>query len=722
VGIRDLLPVRGPSTNGRSVVSAVPDLAKRIAPWAAQPRDLAPQLAQQAAPAPAPLARKAVVYSPDLFWLAGSPSDYRTDDLSLHGQQAYIVAALAYICIRYRATKLREAPLMVVEETTAGESWLKNHELNPLLARPNPDYGMARLVEATETYLCTTGRCLWVKNRDRAGRVASLYPFHGDEFQVEAADGRLYGRFSVDGRAIVGPEEVVYFAYFDPSNPQGGIAPLDAAMAHLNIAHTLQSRIRAFVRNAMSPGGVYVADKDWRPTADEFDQVKQELATLFQGANTGKPGVATGGGSFQKGWSLADMALGELWREAEAIVCACFGVPPSLVGTVVGLENSPWSHLKDAKRSFYDETILPEWTFLSDALTDGLLREGDENPAHLVRFDTSRIRALQVDLAQQALVASTAQQWTSVNERRAMMGLAPVADPKADEIPELTAPVMPPTPVGAGEQGDQGDAGKALRRGQPSVSVRFVQTDALLEQHGDVWELAAASLLQSDRDALAAVVVRAMSAKAASGAKETAPKKVPQRVLTAIEAHLDDESGPAWKAVARSLVQQTADAAMYATVVPDTGISYRLLRPHMGSYVEREAAFLVTSVTDTTKQAVRDALTEAYAAGDGPDAVARRIRELAAFDRPRAKLIARTETTRVFNGAPLESLTQYGQTTGSKFIKRWLATMDDRVRDEHAAMHGEEVPVDQPFSNGLQAPGEPNCRCGLTYGLAGADR
>jgi len=37
--------------------------------------------------------------------------------------------------------------------------------------------------------------------------------------------------------------------------------------------------------------------------------------------------------------------------------------------------------------------------------------------------------------------------------------------------------------------------------------------------------------------------------------------------------------------------------------------------------------------------------------------------------------------------------------------------MDDRVRDEHAAMNGEIVDIDKPFSNGEMYPGDVNCRC-----------
>jgi SPP1 gp7 family putative phage head morphogenesis protein len=43
--------------------------------------------------------------------------------------------------------------------------------------------------------------------------------------------------------------------------------------------------------------------------------------------------------------------------------------------------------------------------------------------------------------------------------------------------------------------------------------------------------------------------------------------------------------------------------------------------------------------------------------------------------------------------------------------KEWLATMDSRVREAHAAMNGEVVGIDEAFSNGSMYPDEPNCRC-----------
>jgi uncharacterized protein with gpF-like domain len=39
--------------------------------------------------------------------------------------------------------------------------------------------------------------------------------------------------------------------------------------------------------------------------------------------------------------------------------------------------------------------------------------------------------------------------------------------------------------------------------------------------------------------------------------------------------------------------------------------------------------------------------------------------------------------------------------------KEWLSSKDDKVRDSHAMVDGEQVLIDQPFSNGMMFPGDP---------------
>ena len=88
----------------------------------------------------------------------------------------------------------------------------------------------------------------------------------------------------------------------------------------------------------------------------------------------------------------------------------------------------------------------------------------------------------------------------------------------------------------------------------------------------------------------------------------------------------------------------------------------------------------------------------------------------------RGETIARTEAMVSLHASQFESMRQAidsGAVSRQDVRKVWVATKDKRTRDTHAALDGESMGIDQPFSNGLQYPGDPNgppeevinCRC-----------
>lgn len=89
-----------------------------------------------------------------------------------------------------------------------------------------------------------------------------------------------------------------------------------------------------------------------------------------------------------------------------------------------------------------------------------------------------------------------------------------------------------------------------------------------------------------------------------------------------------------------------------------------------------------------------------------------------------ARMQARTDLNGLANGASLASVQALGDAAPS--FKQWLATFDDRTRPTHMAAEGQTVPVDQPFTVGIEPlmyPGDPtgsdaetiNCRCTIIY-------
>ena len=110
--------------------------------------------------------------------------------------------------------------------------------------------------------------------------------------------------------------------------------------------------------------------------------------------------------------------------------------------------------------------------------------------------------------------------------------------------------------------------------------------------------------------------------------------------------------------------------------------------------------------------------------GESIPKIARRLKDVSEKSLKDCIRIARTETTRVQNSAKMD-IGKEGQRLGFEMWKRWVATTDGRVREDHLAMNGVEVPQDEPFvlpdgskmmfpadiSLGADVSQVVNCRC-----------
>lgn len=117
------------------------------------------------------------------------------------------------------------------------------------------------------------------------------------------------------------------------------------------------------------------------------------------------------------------------------------------------------------------------------------------------------------------------------------------------------------------------------------------------------------------------------------------------------------------------------------------------------------------------------AILDGFKNGEGTTKIARRIKNLLEINTRDAQRIARTESTRIENQARNDVGRVGKEKYGLNIWKRWVATKDERTRDDHLEMDGVEVPFDEPFimpdGSELMFPGasggEPsqviNCRC-----------
>lgn len=128
-------------------------------------------------------------------------------------------------------------------------------------------------------------------------------------------------------------------------------------------------------------------------------------------------------------------------------------------------------------------------------------------------------------------------------------------------------------------------------------------------------------------------------------------------------------------------------------------------------------------------QAVNSEVLQGIIQGESIPNIAKRLRNVTDMNRASAIRNARTATTGAENRGRMDML-RSAKEKGINAKKVWLATSDNRTRDAHAELDGEEMNIDEPFVNELgeiMFPGDPaadpgnvyNCRCTLTYKVVG---
>lgn len=120
------------------------------------------------------------------------------------------------------------------------------------------------------------------------------------------------------------------------------------------------------------------------------------------------------------------------------------------------------------------------------------------------------------------------------------------------------------------------------------------------------------------------------------------------------------------------------------------------------------------------KEKIAGAVSRGIATGRNYEATARELAGLTKIGYNNAVRIARTEGHRIQAQAAMDAC-EYAQDRGADIVKQWDATLDKRTRPSHQMVDGEVRELNEPFSNGLMFPGDPdggpaeviNCRCAL---------
>ena len=291
--------------------------------------------------------------------------------------------------------------------------------------------GTAPLLEVLAAQLLLHGNGFVQVLKDAAGKPIELFPLRPERVSVVAgADGwPVSYAYRVGSETIaIAPEDeagwtnLIHLKGFHPADDHYGAGCLSSAAQAVAVHNAASAWNRALLENAARPSGalVYAPGDGAGLSADQYERLKAELTSAFQGAgNAGRPMVLEGGLSWQSmALSPADMDFAALKAAAARDIALAFGVPPMLLGLP---GDNTYANYHEAGRALWRLTLLP----LADRILAGLLHglrpwfssEG-------LRVDLDRVPALAED-RQRLWAQVSAADFLTPEEKRAVLGVRP---------------------------------------------------------------------------------------------------------------------------------------------------------------------------------------------------------------------------------------------------------------------------------------------------------
>ena len=306
-------------------------------------------------------------------------------------QRGYAENELVFACIREIATSAAEAVLSLYDDD---HEKIPTAPLAQLVEQPSSDLTQYDFLESLITHLQIAGNAYVLKERAGVG-VVSLMLLRPDRVQVSPGRGFLY---DVSGaRYLIPAADVGHLRFPNPNNDFYGLSPLQVLLKQISLDTDATNFTRAFFNNAGVPSGILKLKRKIG-SQDEADRLRTQWRSQFRGnKNWHRIAILDEDASYETmGSPIGQMEIPELRALSETRICSAFGVPAILVGANTGLQRSTYSNYREARESFWEETLLPLYRRIEQFMS-GMLEPEFPSERGTLGFDFSQVKALQED-------------------------------------------------------------------------------------------------------------------------------------------------------------------------------------------------------------------------------------------------------------------------------------------------------------------------------------
>jgi len=662
----------------------------------------------------------------------------------------YDTSVYVFSCVKKIAEKVGDIDFKLyrIKNSKGDLEQILVHPLLDLLHHPNPYNSKTSFIKLKQINESLTGDAYWLKLKV-GNKTQELCPMRPDWVKIvpDAQDYIKKYIYKVPNQKelVFEPEEIIHFNEPSPIKEfidRTGQSPIRPAQARVDTEDYATKFQRDFFINNARPDAVLQSDQPL--TKEKIDDLRNKWAKKYKGVGkSSKIGILESGLKYvQIATNQRDMDyIGGLKATRDDIL-TIFQVPKSVIAITDDVNRA---NAQAGMENFLRENIKPKDRCLVETLNQFLVPEFGKD----LVLDCIDPSPEDVELKLKIYKNGTESGSLTQNEIRAKEGLlplteggdTPLVDKKLNTVVGLGMAVphkktiLLGQPIIANIFEGRGEIKRNIRIKELEIKLndqhkkRMANLDKkkkkeLDEKRKTIWRTYLADrdrrkklLLSEERKFFKEQEKRVISSLVKKEYKsKTYFKKYIEKVLDNFDWEKETEK---LYAVIEPEVLRIARISGKAALTRIGVKQPFITEGEMSVWLKNFAKVDASLINETTRKKLSKQLYQGLEAGEGINEIKDRVKEVYKIRGDKEAIrIARTQTGRVINQASVEAYKQ----TDVVDRKEWIATMDDRVRPEHAEADGQIVDKDKPFSVGgtlKDAPDDINCRCAVAPVIVG---
>lgn len=633
------------------------------------------------------------LFGRNIFYVVTQEEMPRVGKMS--ARQLYATQANLHAVVSFLADSVAQLPLKVYirdEETARRRD--RDSVAAKLLWRPNSDQTAYEFINALTVELLLMGCAVmwllpdpdsesgyqlriipreWIVDTERATNYAP------DTLKVHTGSGQFVN---------IPRTEFVQFRMYAPGNPGGYQSPI-AALRQTLREQIEADRFRTQIYRSSGRFNAYITrPKDVQPWDDE---TKRKWLTAFRegwgqdGSNSGKMPLLEDGMEIKPyQFNAKEAQYAETKQLSREDVAAAFHVNPALIWRT---STQTYASAKDNARALYADCLGPTLQMLQQRFNSFLLPMIGADPNTYVEFDLTEKLKGSFEERASILQSATGGPWLTRNEARADNNLPPIEG--GDDL------IVPLNVVTGGQASPQDTHMYSLE----PMTIELAEPQKMRKKsEAEKIRVKARSSKEED-ERMTEILKKFWKRQASSVLPKIGAKSASWWDEDRWDDELAEDITPLINSIADAHGKETAEAL---------GFEYdgKITR----KYLEALAKGRAHAINTATYKKLLAALEDDEDEEDTPSHVfdVRQSKDSLTFGRMLALAVAGWAAT---HEAPKQARDNGIMRTVEKM---WVT--GDNPRPEHAMMNGETVPIDKPFSNGCEWPGDeggdPDTTCG----------